>query len=67
MEPEEYARAVETCSKTPQECPTCERVFVDPDKIIEDEYGDLYTAAEFAQVLEECPIRSTRSVGKYFG
>lgn len=37
----------------------------EPDKIIEDEYGTLYTREEFEQVLEECPVRYFH-VGEYF-
>lgn len=33
---------------------------------IEDEYGRQYTAPEFQQVLEECPIRFTDSIGIEF-
>ena len=38
-------------------CPTCGEVFKDKDKIIEDEYGDLFTLAEFREILSECPIQ----------
>lgn len=33
---------------------------------VEDEYGRKYTAVEFQQVLEECPIRFTDSIGVEF-
>lgn len=33
---------------------------------IEDEYGTIYTRAEFMEMLEECPIREFHSVGKAF-
>jgi len=46
---------------------------IDPDvfaksrlKTIVDEYGTKYTRKEFEDVLSECPIRYTHSVGKEF-
>jgi hypothetical protein len=33
---------------------------------IVDEYGQGYTWEEFLQVLEECPVQSTRSIGVWF-
>lgn len=47
-------------------CPCCDQLFQEQDKVIEDEYGDLYTLEEFKQMLEECPIQYTHSVGKDF-
>ena len=63
MEPAEYARLVLSCNATPQECPTCHQVFPDPEFIIEDEDGGLYTSAEFAKVLAECGVQVAESVG----
>lgn len=39
-----------------------------PDEpIIKNEYGDLFTGAEFLALLEAgCPIRKTSSIGKWF-
>lgn len=47
-------------------CPSCGADYPDPDKVIEDEYGNLYTRAEFDKVLEECPIQYTDNIGQYF-
>lgn len=33
---------------------------------IEDEYDRVYTRAEFLEMLEECPVRFTRSIGEWF-
>lgn len=35
-------------------------------KIIENEYGDKFTAKQFEAVLDECPIRFYSSIGKEF-
>jgi hypothetical protein len=35
-------------------------------KVIEDEYGELYTLAEFRRVLHECPIQYHDNVGAVF-
>ena len=47
-------------------CPSCGGSVEDPDKVIEDEYGTLFTVEEFEQVLEECPVQYTDSVGVEF-
>lgn len=47
-------------------CPCCVRKFDDKDKIIEDEYGRLFTLEEFNAVLSECPIRFFDGVGTEF-
>ena len=40
---------------------------VDPSEpVIENEYGDKFTAAEFRELIEACKITSTKSVGMYF-
>lgn len=35
-------------------------------RFVWDEYGRRFTKAEFEQILEECPIRFTDSIGQYF-
>ena len=47
-------------------CPSCHRPHEHPEKIIENEYGRLFTLAEFWEVLEECPIQSFDLIGAYF-
>lgn len=47
-------------------CPSCDRKYDDPEKIIEDEYGRTYTKEEFEDVLAECPVRFWNHVGQYF-
>lgn len=48
-------------------CPSCDRVYDDPEKIIEDEYGRTYTKDEFVNnVLAECPVQYWEHVGQYF-
>jgi len=47
-------------------CPTCRRPWDHPEQVIEDEYGTLYTEAEFLAVLDECPIQYADSLGTYF-
>ena len=46
-------------------CPTCEGPFED-DKVIEDEYGTLYTLDEFKAVMSECPVQFRDSIGQQF-
>lgn len=46
-------------------CPCCRRPF-DDDKVIENEYGDLFSLEEFRKVLAECPIVYTHSIGVEF-
>ena len=48
------------------ECPNCHRIYDDKDKVVENEYGDLFTLEEFAQILEECPVRYNDSRGQHF-
>jgi len=36
------------------------------EHVIEDEYGDKYTVAEFQEMLVECPLQFVRSVGEWF-
>jgi hypothetical protein len=62
MEPDYYANQV---AKEPV-CPTCGTRCAEPCKVIEDEYGDLYTVDEFNRVLMECPVMFYDSVGQYF-
>ena len=38
-----------------RECQSCHREYDDPEKCIENEYGDLFTLGEFKEVLSECP------------
>ena len=47
-------------------CPNCARPFDDLDKVIEDEYGHLFTIEEFRRVLEECPVQYKDSIGTQF-
>lgn len=47
-------------------CPCCGKAFDNQDKIIENEYGDLFTVEEFKQVLEECPVQFFDYVGEHF-
>jgi len=47
-------------------CLHCGQKFKEEDKIIESEYGDIYTLEEFKQILEECPIRFIHSIGEWF-
>jgi hypothetical protein len=47
-------------------CPCCDRRYEDIGKVIEDEYGRLYSLEEFKQVLLECPIEYLDMVGKVF-
>ena len=47
-------------------CPCCGREYGDKDKVVENEYGDLFTWHEFLMVLEECPVQYTDSVGQEF-
>ena len=55
----------ELCARPPC-CSCCKRPFDDSEKVIENEYGDLYTLEEFRAVLEECPVQFIHSVGAYF-
>ena len=65
--PRERYELVLTGECVPAECPCCGRPWDDPDKIIEDEYHNLYTQEEFKnQVLDDCPIHFTHSVGVHF-
>ena len=36
------------------------------EKVIEDEYGSLFTLKEFMEMLDECPIQYNESVGQEF-
>ncbi len=48
-------------------CPTCERKHDDAAKVIENEYGDLFTFDEFMEkVVEACAVQSTDSIGRHF-
>lgn len=47
-------------------CPECTRPHENPDHIIKDEYGRLFTPAEFEEILEECPIQYTTMIGREF-
>ena len=47
-------------------CPCCNREHEDKDKVIENEYGDLFTWGEFLKILEECPIQYTEMIGQEF-
>jgi hypothetical protein len=47
-------------------CPCCRREYEDKDKVIENEYGDLFTWDEFMAVLDECPVKYTNSIGENF-
>ena len=47
-------------------CTCCGQVLPDSSKVIENEYGDLFTLEEFKQILQECPIQYTDSIGKCF-
>ena len=47
-------------------CPHCNHAYEDKEKIIEDEYGALFTLADFRAVLEECPIRNLSLIGQHF-
>jgi len=38
----------------------------EPDKVIVNEYGDLFTMEEFLEVLKECPIQFFDTVGDSF-
>jgi len=38
----------------------------DDDKVIENEYGDLFTLEEFNKMLIECPVQFRESVGEWF-
>ena len=62
MTPERFR---DVCADQPACCPTCERPHAD-DKVIENEYGDLYSLQEFEAVLSECPIQFTNSMGTIF-
>ena len=48
-----------------KQCPCCGKPF-DDDKRIEDEYGRLYTVAEFREMLTECPIILYSMMGRTF-
>ena len=50
----------------PEVCPTCGSQYDDPEKIIEDEYGTLYTREEFEAVLTECPVIYVEHTGTEF-
>ena len=47
-------------------CPCCNRPYDDKDKVIENEYGDLFSWHEFLMVLEECPVQYSDSIGHEF-
>lgn len=49
-----------------QMCPCCRREYEDKDKVIENEYGDLFTWDEFLEVLKECPVQYFNSIGEEF-
>lgn len=51
--------------KLAHECPTCTGPFRG-GKVIENEYGDLFTVEEFRQILEECPVQFTSMIGQTF-
>lgn len=55
------------CISRAEKCPCCDQKFENPRKIIENEYGDLFTIEEFKQIFEECPIQYTHTIGEYFG
>lgn len=38
------------------QCPHCDQNRPDPENVIENEYGDLFTLAEFLEVVNACPI-----------
>jgi hypothetical protein len=42
------------------------RVCADDPYLVENEYGDLFTMAEFEAVLRECPIQYTEHIGVDF-
>jgi hypothetical protein len=48
------------------QCPCCNRDYDDKEKIIQDEYGDLFTWHEFLMILEECPVQYNDSIGQEF-
>lgn len=48
------------------ECRCCGQLFPQQKKIIENEYGDLFTFQEFMKELFACPIRFERMRGKEF-
>lgn len=54
---------VETWDKT---CHVCTQTVPDPEKVIQNEYGGLFTLEEFLAVLEECPIQYMDSIGTHF-
>lgn len=62
IEPSSLAAVVSQAEK----CPHCEEPFKNKEKVIEDEYGRLYSLEEFEEMLLECPIQSTDMIGKYF-
>jgi len=37
-------------------CPNCNKVFDNPEKVIENEYGELFTLEEFYEEVNYCPI-----------
>jgi hypothetical protein len=47
-------------------CPSCQRAYEDPEKVIEDEYGKLFTLEEFQEILADCPIQYYDSIGTIF-
>ena len=64
---ENLPQAVEAwLSEHPPTCPCCGVPFKDTTKVIEDEYGELYSEDEFEKVLAECPIQFFEHIGKYF-
>jgi len=48
-------------------CPCCGRQWQDyPNKLVQDEYGRLFTFHEFQQLIADCPVKFAHSVGVYF-
>ena len=39
---------------------------VETMKVIENEYGELYTSNEFMKIIEDTPIQFTDSIGRIF-
>jgi len=48
------------------ECPNCGQAYEDTNKVIEDEYGRVFTFAEFEEILLECPIELFDMLGVNF-
>lgn len=65
MDPEEVIKILER-DPPYAECPTCHQPMPVLEEPFEDEYGRLYTKAQFDAMLLECPIQFYDSIGEEF-